>query len=79
MKNKLTFRKPHEPYETGRILAFCHKAYIGRINPLGDGRATWELDRTGNRGTAKSVQAAKDALSAAFGRWLETAELTGKE
>lgn len=74
----LTFHKPHEAYETGRILAYCHQAYIGRINPLGDGRATWELDRGDERGTARSVQAAQIALSEAFGRWLSMARLGQK-
>ncbi|SIS98158.1 hypothetical protein [Paracoccus saliphilus] len=75
MTPNLTFHKPHEAHETGRILAFCHKAYIGRINPLGDGRATWELDRSDHRGTAKSVQAAEAALAEAFGQWMATAGL----
>ncbi|WCR04786.1 hypothetical protein JHX88_08770 [Paracoccus saliphilus] len=52
------------------------KAYIGRINPLGDGRATWELDRTDERGTARSVQAAQIALAEAFGRWVVSAGLS---
>lgn len=75
MTPHLTFYKPHETHDTGRILAFCHTAYIGRINPLGDGRATWELDRGGYRGTAKSVQAAEAALADSFGRWMASAGL----
>lgn len=75
MTPKLTFHKPYEAHETGRILAYCRKEYIGRINPLGDGRATWELDRREHRGTAKTVQAAEAALAEAFGQWMASAGL----
>ncbi|RNF35057.1 hypothetical protein A7A09_008825 [Paracoccus methylarcula] len=68
----LSFQEPHE---LGRVIAFCGNAPVGRIYPLGDGRATWALDLTDDRGTARSVQAAQDALSEAFGRWLSTARL----
>lgn len=68
----LSFQKPHGP---GRVLAFSGEERIGRIYPLGDGRATWLLDLTDDRGTAKSQLAAQTALSEAFGRWLSRAGL----
>lgn len=68
----LSFQQPHEP---GRVLAFSGQAPIGRIYPLGDGRATWSMDLTDDRGTAKSQLAAQTALSEAFGRWLALAGL----
>ena len=73
MKSVLFFDKPQQP--SGRIRAFCGAIVIGVINPLADGRATWSLTLTDDRGQAKTVDAAEGAVTHAFAQWLERAGL----
>ena len=60
----------------GRIHALRGSVPVGRIYPLSDGRATWYLDLTDERGAAKSVDIAKQQISTFFIDWMIQADLT---
>lgn len=65
-----------QPVPTGgRIHAYSGAACIGVVYPLSDGRATWWLQVTGDRGEAKTVDLAKMALVMSMLRWMDEAGL----
>lgn len=76
MKPSLSFDQP--VHLCGRIHAYSAAACVGVIYPLGDGRATWRLHINGDRGEAKSIDAAKDAVATEMGRWMDEAGVVQK-
>lgn len=73
MNPRLSFDQPVP--QGGRIHAYSAAAHVGVIYPLSDGRATWWLFINGDRGEAKSIEAAKDSLSEKMGSWMDEAGL----